>query len=435
LNTDKNPKIKGWRSAAGFPGTLRPVVHWCVASLLFTTVAADSYTQEVSAAQKADAPLVFTVGGGKKIRVVTVTNALNSPWSMSFLPGGKDMLVTEQPGRIRIIRDGVLDPRPIWELPYEPLNKYNGKETGDRLHMVAAHPQFAQNGLVYFSYVKWSERGHTIAVARGRFDGLHDVKDILVADAWEPVWGGNIGGGLLFGPDATLYITVGDRDPLFMTDNNSSRMKCQDLSNHVGKVLRIRDDGTAPPDNPFVNRPGAKPEIYAYGIRNGYGLSFNPKDGVLWQADIGPMGGDELNTILPGHNYGWPLVSLGRNYTGSLVSDQPWLRPGMDMPQMYWMPVISPSSLLFYTGDQFPDWKGSLFVGALSTKQLLRLNLARISRPESMLETMGGRVRDVQQSPDGYIYVATEARIVAVTMAGYDPGKNVGTILRIEPAK
>jgi glucose/arabinose dehydrogenase len=206
-------------------------------------------------------------------------------------------------------------------------------------------------------------------------------------------------------------------------------MKSQGLDNHVGKTLRIRDDGTVPPDNPFVGKPGAKPEIFTYGHRNGYGLAVHPETGELWQAEIGPMGGDEVNILGPGHNYGWPLVSMGRNYTGTLASDQPFARPGMDNARMFWVPSISPSSIIFYTGDKFPRWKNNLFVGALTTRQLIRVSFGQPSqaeRREGLLVGLGLRVRDVQQSPDGYIYIATE-------------GANGGTatdgmVLRIEPA-
>ena len=207
-------------------------------------------------------------------------------------------------------------------------------------------------------------------------------------------------------------------------------MKSQTLDNHVGKTLRLRDDGTVPPDNPFVGKPGAKPEIYTYGHRNGYGLAVHPETGQVWQAEIGPMGGDEVNILAPGHNYGWPLVSMGRNYTGTLASDQPFARPGMDNARMFWVPAISPSSIMFYTGDKFPRWKNNLFVGALTTQQLIRVAFGQpnqAERREGLLIPMRVRIRDVQQSPDGYIYVATEGA----------SGGNAsdGMVLRIEPAQ
>jgi len=296
---------------------------------------------------------------------------------------------------------------------------------------VAVHPNFAQNQLVYVSYPKRGERGITLAVARGRLSGgkLTDVQEIFVADAWET--SGNLAGRVYFGRDASLYVTVGDRDRLCCTgtEDNSLRMKAQMLDNHVGKTLRLRDDGTVPPDNPFVGRAGAKPEIFTYGHRNGYGLAVHPETGALWQAEIGPMGGDEVNILLPGHNYGWPLVSTGRNYTGTQVSEEPWARPGMDNPRIHWVPSISPSSIIFYTGDKFPRWKNNLFVGSLTQQQLVRVAFnqpSQAERREGLLVPLHERIRDVQQGPDGYIYVATERAI----------GGNAvdGTVLRIEPA-
>jgi len=337
------------------------------------------------------------------------------------------MLVTEQAGRLRMIRDGVLSPQPIWTATLPT----GAGPTNDLLHSVAVHPKFAQNHFVYVSYPKLGRQGNTLAVARGKLEGgtLTDVTDIFVADAWET--SGNLAGRIMFGPDSTLYVAVGDRDRLCCNggEDNSLRMKAQALDNHVGKVLRIRDDGSVPPDNPFVGKPGAKPEIFTYGHRNTYGFAFHPETGQLWQAEIGPMGGDEVNILMPGKNYGWPLVSMGRNYTGTLVSDQPWFRPGMENPRMFWVPSISPSSILFYTGDKFPNWKGNLFVGALNGQQLQRVAFnqpSQAERREPLLTQLSVRVRDVQQGPDGFLYVATEKRT-----GGTDPD---GTILRIEPA-
>jgi glucose/arabinose dehydrogenase len=226
-------------------------------------------------------------------------------------------------------------------------------------------------------------------------------------------------------------VTIGDRDRICCngSEDNSLRMKAQKLDNHVGKTLRLRDDGSVPPDNPFVGRADAKPEIFTYGHRNGYGLAIHPETGQLWQAEIGPMGGDEVNILQSGHNYGWPVVSMGRNYTGSLVSDQPWAQPGMDNPRIFWVPSISPSSIIFYTGDKFPKWKNNLFIGSLTQQQLIRMAFnqpSQAEKREGLLIPLKMRIREVQQSPDGYIYVATE---------GKSGGKDAdGTVLRIEPA-
>jgi glucose/arabinose dehydrogenase len=359
-----------------------------------------------------------------KIRVVALATGLFHPWSLAFADS-RTLLVTERDGRLRIIRDGLLLPEPAWTSPTPP------GESADSLHFVAIHPKFSQNQFVYVSYPKRDGERVTLAVARGRLSGakLTDVQEIFVADAWET--GGNLAGRVFLTPDGALYVTVGDRDRLCCTgtEDNSLRMKAQSLENHVGKTLKLRDDGTVPPDNPFVGRAGAKAEIFTYGHRNGYGLAVNPETGELWQAEIGPMGGDEVNILLPGHNYGWPLVSTGRNYTGTLVSDQPWARPGMDNPRIHWVPSISPSSIIFYTGDKFPKWKNNLFVGSLTQKQLIRISFHQPSQAEQregLLIPLEQRIRDVIQGPDGYLYVATEKAIRGNTADG--------AVLRIEPA-
>jgi aldose sugar dehydrogenase len=366
---------------------------------------------------------VLDVPGGN-IRVVTLATGLFHPWSLAILPDGA-VLVAERDGRLRIIRNGVLAPEPVWTSP-TPRG-----QAADSLHGLALHPQFAQNRLVYVSYPKNGPKGTTLAISRGRLQGdkLTELAEIFVADAWET--GGNLAGHMMFGPDNSLYVMVGDRDRLCCTgvEDNSLRMKAQALDNHVGKTLRIKDDGGVPPDNPFVGRAGAKPEIFTYGHRNGYGLAFHPQTGELWQAEIGPMGGDEVNILIAGHNYGWPLVSTGRTYTGTLVSDQPWARPGMDNPRIHWVPSISPSSIIFYTGDKFPKWKNSLFVGALTTRMLLRISFnqpSQAERREPLLTELNVRVRDVQQGPDGYIYIATEGALRGDAADG--------TVLRLEPA-
>jgi glucose/arabinose dehydrogenase len=396
----------------------RRVALAIAASLVMGTVV--DHAQQAAAVP---ASRILDVAGGQ-IRVVTVATGLFHPWSLAFLPDGS-LLVAERDGRLRMIRNDRLLPEPVWTSPTPPA------ETQDSLHSVVVHPRFADNGLVYVSYPKLGPRGNTLAIARGHLKGatLSEVKEIFEADAWET--SGNLAGRMLFGPDQTLYVTVGDRDRLCCTgtEDNSLRMKAQSLDNHVGKTLRIKDDGGVPADNPFVAKAGAKPEIFTYGHRNGYGLAFNPQTRELWQAEIGPMGGDEINILIAGHNYGWPLVSTGRNYTGTLVSDQPWARAGMDNPRIHWVPSISPSSIMFYTGDKFPKWKDSLFVGALTTRQLQRVAFGQPSqaeRREALLVPLNVRVRDVQQGPDGYIYIATEQ--------ASGRGASDGMVLRIEPS-
>jgi glucose/arabinose dehydrogenase len=392
---------------------------------LFVLADADLHAQQTALAASAAPPTQVVDVQGGQVSVVTIATGLVHPWSIALLPpDGRALLVTERSGRLRVIRDDVLDPEPVWSVPGI------GDEAEDRLKWIALHPEFSANGLVYLSHPVSGERGTTLAVSRGRFDGakLDDVEQIFVADAWET--SGNMAGKILFGPDGMLYVTVGDRDRLCCdgSEDNSLRLKAQDLSTHVGKTLRLRDDGSAPPDNPFAGREGAKPEIFTYGHRNGYGLAFHPETGELWQAEIGPMGGDEVNILLAGHNYGWPLVSMGRNYTGTLVSDQPFHRDGMDDPRMFWVPSISPSSLSFYTGDKFGEWHNNMLVGALNGLALLRVAFnqpSQAERREPLLRALNLRIRDVQPSPDGFIYVATEQ-----SFRGSDAN---GTVLRLEP--
>jgi glucose/arabinose dehydrogenase len=418
-------------------------ISWIGAVLILgPTLCYPQQAQPAQAPPRDTSPQVLDVQGGK-IRVVTMATGLFHPWGIAFADANT-ILVTERSGALRIIRNGVLAPKPVWTSPTPsappPASAQNqgGQQGSDRLHFVAVHPDFAQNHLVYVSYPKTGEKGSTLAIARGFLKGdvLGDIQEIFVADAWET--GGNLAGRVFFGKDKNLYVTIGDRDRICCnaqqlradgSDDNSLRMKSQALDNHVGKTLRLRDDGTVPKDNPFVGKPGAKPEIYTYGHRNGYGLAVHPETGELWQAEIGPMGGDEVNILQPGHNYGWPLVSMGRNYTGTLASDQPFARPGMDNARMFWVPSISPSSIMFYTGDKFPRWKNNLFVGALTTRQLIRVAFGQpnqAERREGLLLPLNIRVRDVQQSPDGYIYVATEGA----------SGGNAsdGMVLKIEPA-
>lgn len=373
---------------------------------------------------KAGAPLTLPAGR-QQIRVVLVSDGLVAPWDIVFVPGGNDLLVTESNGKLRLIEAGKLRPEPVWTAPSPPGN--------DVLHGVVVHPDFARNRLVYVSYLKGDDTRQTLAISRGALEGgkLVGAEEIFVADAWENARMA-FNGRMEFGPDKTLYVTVGDRDPLCcgVQDDNSVRIRAQSLADHVGKTLRLTDDGKAPADNPFVGRAGAKPEIFTYGHRNGFGLRFHPETGELWQMEIGPMGGDEINILKPGANYGWPLVSQGRNYTGTLVSEQPWHREGMEQPRMFWVPQISPAGMAFYTGDPFPEWRNNLIVGALSGQHVQRIsfgNPGQAERRDVLLRELGVRFRDVEIGPDGFIYLSTEVR--------YGSGQPDGTVLRLEPAE
>ena len=357
-----------------------------------------------------DAPQVLETPE-PKVRVVPLHKGLANPWSLTFLPNG-DMLITEKPGRLRIARKDTLDPEPISGVPTVWAVGQGG------LLEVLAHPRFAENQYLYLTYSKpcAGEKSATTALARGKFDGkaLTDVKDLFVADNCNT---GNphYGSKLAWGRDGMLYMTVGDR---------GDRKRAQDPASHGGKLLRLREDGTAAPDNPFVGKEGFKPEIYTWGHRNAQGLAFHPATGALWLNEHGPQGGDELNVIEPGKNYGWPVVSYGREYPpdGSKVSAQS-SREGFEEPIVLWSPSIGISGMIFYTGDKFPDWKGNLFVGALSGFGVHRVGFNEkggLLGREVLLASLRQRIRDVRQGPDGNLYLAVDS--------------NPGGILRVEPA-
>ena len=361
-----------------------------------------------------DGPWLFDTGERTKIRVVQVAKGLVNPWSMLWLPDG-NMLVTERPGRLRIIRNGVLDPAPIAGVPKVHAVRLTG------FMDIALHPRFAENQLLYFTYSKPREDGLlATTLARGRFDGtaLTEVKDLFIAEPW---WAGTGGSAarIVFGRDGMLYMTTGA--------NGEKVTEGQDTTITKGKILRLRDDGTVPPDNPFVGKAGFAPQIYSYGHRNSLGLIVHPVTGALWNSEQGPNGGDEINIVQAGKNYGWPVVSMGRSYPG------PWQGkfelPNMEGPLVYWMPAVAVSGLMIYTGDRFPNWKNNAFVGALrygeiaGTGHLQRIvfneNTEEIRR-EMLLLQLQQRIRDVKQGPDGFIYLLTE--------------ENPGALLRIEPA-
>jgi glucose/arabinose dehydrogenase len=365
-----------------------------------------------------DEPLVFDTAEQHRIRVVVVAKGFLHPWSLAFLPDG-NVLVTERAGRLRILRNGTLDPQPIPGVPdVYPKHAYWG------LMDVALHPQFAQNKLLYLTYLKPLDGDRfTTALARGRFDGhsLADVRDIFVMT---PPGGG--GSRIAFGRDGMLYMTI---------VGAGGENRAQDPNSVAGKVLRLRDDGGIPTDNPFVGRPGYRPEIYTLGHRSNIGIAVHPETGAVWVTEHGPMGGDEINVLLPGRNYGWPLVSYGRTYAGARVSEIPW-REGMEQPLLFWMPSIAVTGIAFYTGDRFPAWKGNVFVGGLQTARIARTgHVERIvfnrrgeeQRRESLLLELKKRVRDVRQGPDGLLYALVED-----DWAGDSGGETA--LLRIEPA-
>jgi glucose/arabinose dehydrogenase len=323
------------------------------------------------------------------------------------------MLVTERDGRLRVIRNGVLDPKAVEGLPTIRRAGLSG------LMDVVLHPQFASNNFVYLSYAKpLNEKESATAIARGTWNGtaLTDVRDVFVAPA-------GVGGGarMAFGRDGTLYVTTGGGGGNGPQDPNSLG----------GKVLRLKDDGTVPSDNPFVGKPGHRPEVFTMGHRSSLGLAVHPGTGEVWQNENGPNGGDEINILRPGANYGWPIVSLGRVYSGPWQSPSAvFYREGFEQPIVYWTPAIAVSGMAFYTGDRLPKWKGDVFVGSLREGEIPGTgHLERILfnekmeelRRESLLQPLRQRIRDVRQGPDGLLYLLTD--------------EDNGAVLRIEPAQ
>lgn len=367
----------------------------------------------------AAAPVIRTAFHDFKVE--TYVPALVHPHSMVFTPEG-DMLVTERPGRLRIVRHGQLLPAPVPGLP-DVLYIGNGAMPQDGreqagLRDVVLHPNFAANRLLYLSYVKPGPNGYgNLAVARGRFenDRLSNVQDIFHAIApgngtnRSSMWGGRIA----FDRQGYLFLTLGDRQWPAVPD--LARHPAQDLLTHNGKTVRLHDDGRVPKDNPFMGRPHALPEIWTLGHRNAQGMAFHPVTGDLWQNEHGPQGGDELNLIRAGLNYGWPEVGHGVNYTTGLAIHASTLRDGRTPPAYVWVPSIGVSGLMFYTGDRFGDWKGDLLVGGMSGQRLVRLRLVgqKVAAAEVLIRDIG-RMRDVQQGPDGYIYVAIDANVRGV---------------------
>jgi glucose/arabinose dehydrogenase len=359
-----------------------------------------------------DGPFDYATGEGQNIRGTVLTKALSFPFTLTFLPDGA-MLITQRDGKLRVMRDGKLDPNPVAGGPASFFTGTSGLPGAVHGYMdIALHPQFAQNQTLYLSYTKpLGENRTTFAVSRARWTGnaLADAKDVFVAEA-----GDSGPTPIAFGRDGMLYIAT-------------SGGNAQDGHSLGGKVLRVRDDGSVPGDNPFVGREAYRPEIHTLGHRNSLGLALHPSTGELWQTENGPNGGDEINIIRAGKNYGWPLVSYGRTYPGPWQAKLP-THEGFEPPAVYWTPAIAVSGLTFYTGDRLPLWKGDAFVGGLRTGEipgtgkldrvLFNQQMEELRR-ESLLVDLRQRIRDVQQGPDGLLYVITD--------------EDEGAVLRIEP--
>ncbi len=338
--------------------------------------------------------------------VNTITDGLEHPWAMAFLPDGR-MLVTERPGRLRIIENGKLNPAPIKGLPNITAEGQGG------LLDVALHPDYKNNGWLYLSYSEPDRGGLGTAVARAKLNGMK-LSDTEVIFRMQPKsrGGRHFGSRLVFDRDNFLYITVGER---------GDRQRAQRLDDHAGSVIRLHDDGRIPADNPFVKNKKSKAEIFSYGHRNPQGMTLHPETGQVWIHEHGPQGGDEINLIQPGRNYGWPVITYGVNYVIGTKIGEGTHKAGMEQPLYQWTPSIAPSGMAFYTGDKFPGWRNNLFVGSLKFQLLVRLELngTEIIKEERLLERALGRIRDVRSGPDGFLYLLTD--------------ENDGSLVRLEP--
>jgi glucose/arabinose dehydrogenase len=330
----------------------------------------------------------------QKFGIDTITAELTNPWGIAFLPDGR-ILITERAGEIRIVKDGKLLPEKIGNVPAVFANGQGG------LLDIKLHPDYTTNGWIYLTYAKPGEGGGGTVVARAKLEGnnLTNLEEIFTA---LPLLGSgaHFGSRVVFDGKGYIFVSSGER---------GTKENAQDLTNHLGKILRLHEDGKVPTDNPFVNTPGAKPEIWSYGHRNPQGLVYDKTTETLWDVEHGPMGGDELNKVEKGKNYGWPVITYGMNYDSTVITDITE-KEGMEQPVFFWKPSIATCGLVLVTSDKYPEWKGNLMVGALAKQHVARVELdaqGKFVKQEKLLENIG-RVRAIEQSPDGYLYVATE---------------------------
>ena len=354
--------------------------------------------------------LAQTVQSEKQsFRVVTLTQGLQHPWSLAFLPDGR-LLITERAGRLRIVqKDFTLDPKPISGLPKIIAGGQGG------LFDVVLHPQYSKNGWIYFAYSEAGKGGWGTALARGKLVG-HQMTDVQVLFSMEPKTRSNqhFGGRIVFDEAGYVYLTLGDRGEM---------VRAQLLGDHAGSIIRLHDDGKVPKDNPFINRVGAKSEKFTLGNRNVQGVAIHPKTGEVWTHEHGPQGGDEINIIKPARNYGWPIITYGANYGIGTKIGEGTAKAGLEQPLHVWVPSIAPSGMAFYKGSEFANWNNSLFIGALRAETLVRLELKgdKVVHEERLLQGSIGRIRDVRLGPDQFIYLLTDER--------------AGGLYRLEPSK
>src|SRR5262245_18161221 len=356
------------------------------------------------------APQTYPSSAGD-LTVEAIARGLANPWALAFLPDGR-LLVTERPGRMRVVgKDGKLSPA-LAGVPQVFARSQGG------LHDVVLDRDYAQNSTIYFCFAEPASGGARTSLARAQFADeatprLDRVEVIFRQEG--PLSSGNhFGCRIAQGSDGNLFLTMGD--------HFTYRNEAQNLANHLGKIVRIKPDGSVPPDNPFVGRTGAKPEIWSYGHRNSQGAAINPQSGKLWMHEHGPRGGDEVNIAEAGKNYGWPVIGYGIDYSGAKIH-QSTHKDGMEQPVKYWVPSIAPAGMAFYTGDLFPAWRGSLFVGALAGQLLVRLPISgeTVGTEERLLQQLDERIRDVREGPDGALWLVTDS--------------SSGRILRVAPAR
>jgi glucose/arabinose dehydrogenase len=373
---------------------LRFVVALFIAAALGNTYAAD---RRLVKSEKAS------------FNIVTLVQGLEHPWSIAWLPDGR-MLVTERPGRLRIVSsDFKLDPKPVEGVPRVVARGQGG------LFEVAVHPDYAKNGWIYISYNGPGAGGHGTELIRAKLDG-HRLVDRQLLFKAERKTSSDIqfGGRVVFDGKGHVFLTLGDFGEMD---------RAQELDEHAGSVIRLNEDGSVPKDNPFVGRSGAKPEIYSYGHRNIEGAALHPRTGELWTHEHGPQGGDEINIVRPGRNYGWPVITYGVNYGSGTKIGEGTRKAGMEQPLYKWVPSIAPSGMAFYEGDKFPAWRGNLLVGALKDEMVVRLELegGKVTKEERMMVETIGRIRDVRVGRDGYVYLLTDEK--------------KGVLARLEPAR
>ncbi|MDY7020294.1 MAG: PQQ-dependent sugar dehydrogenase [Cyanobacteriota bacterium] len=405
-------KMNAWKNRLkAKTSLLTPIVR---AIALLGVIGCTSEIQSNSSPQVENSS-VEQVASSSGYQNVTLVSDLEHPWGLAWLPDGS-ILITERPGRLRIVRNGTLDPNPITGVPEVFAENQGG------LLDITVHPRFAQNGWIYLTYSHGNNSANRTRVARAKLEGntLQDVQVIFEVSQAKPR-GQHFGSRMIWLPDETLLVSIGDGgNPPIELNGTLIRQQAQNRQSHLGKVLRLKDDGSIPTDNPFTTATDAAPAVWSYGHRNIQGLTIDPTTNQVWATEHGSRGGDEVNLVRKGENYGWPVATHSREYSGGLISPEKSL-PGMIDPKLIWTPSIAPSGLAFYTGDRFPEWKGQLFAGGLVSQDIRRIEVdtsGNIVNQESI--PIGQRVRDVRQGPDGLLYILTD--------------RSDGQLIRLEPS-